>query len=105
MGLGSHVIKAWSSTQATIALSSGEAELFAMVKGAAHTLGIMSMLCDMSMVMQGRIGCDSSAAIGIASRLGLGKLRHLKVQYLWIQERIRELRAIAVAALCEGFHG
>ena len=38
---GSHVLKAWSSTHAIVALSSGEAELFAMVKGAAQSLGIM----------------------------------------------------------------
>ena len=32
---GSHCIKAWSSTQATVALSSAEAELYALTKGAA----------------------------------------------------------------------
>ena len=31
---------------------------------------------------------DSSAAIGIASRKGLGKVRHLHTQYLWVQERL-----------------
>jgi hypothetical protein len=33
---------------------------------------------------------DSSAAIGITSREGLGKLRHINVQYLWVQERFKE---------------
>ena len=33
---------------------------------------------------------DSSAAMGIAFRQGLGgKARHIKVQYLWIQEGLR----------------
>ena len=33
---------------------------------------------------------DSSAAIGICQRSGLGRVRHLAVAHLWIQEKIRE---------------
>ena len=36
-----------------------------------------------------RIRTDSSAAIGTASRQGLGKLRHLECHSLWIQQRLR----------------
>ena len=32
---------------------------------------------------------DSAAAIGIASRSGLGKLRHLQVHLLWVQQHVR----------------
>ena len=32
--LGNHAVKSWSSTQAVIALSSGEAEYYGLVKGA-----------------------------------------------------------------------
>ena len=32
---------------------------------------------------------DLSAAKGIAHRIGLGKMRHLDVQLLWIQGRVR----------------
>ena len=32
---------------------------------------------------------DSAAAIGIASRTGLGKLRHLQVHLLWVQQHVR----------------
>ena len=40
--------------------------------------------------MNGVIRSDSNAAIGIThrSRLG-GRCRHIKVQYLWIQERVK----------------
>ena len=34
------------------------------------------------------IWTDATAAIGIASRRGLGKIRHLHVSDLWIQEKI-----------------
>ena len=33
---------------------------------------------------------DSAAAIGITQRKGAGKLRHVKVGMLWIQERVEE---------------
>ena len=35
---------------------------------------------------------DASAAIGIAQRKGLGKVRHLDCQSLWIQDAVRERR-------------
>ncbi len=36
-----------------------------------------------------RVWTDSSAAIGICSRQGLGKLRHLDTHTLWIQQAVR----------------
>ena len=40
--------------------------------------------------MEGTVFADSIAAIGVASRKGNGKLRHVKVGTLWIQERVEE---------------
>ena len=39
-----HCVKTWSSTQATVALSIAEAELYALTKGAAQGLGMMTLL-------------------------------------------------------------
>ena len=39
--IGRHIIKGWSKTQALVAVSSGESELYAALKVAAETLGIM----------------------------------------------------------------
>ena len=33
---------------------------------------------------------DASAAMGIAQRKGLGKIRHLHTQSLWMQDAVRE---------------
>ena len=85
---GGHCLETWTSTQATIALSSGEAELYALVKGAAAALGLESLLVDLGRQISCKVRADSTAAIGIAFRSGLGKLRHLNVQYLWIQEKL-----------------
>ena len=83
---GSSMLKSWSSTQATIALSSAEAELYAMSKCSQQALSIVSIAKDMFIDLRPTIYSDSTAALGIAYRRGLGgKTRHVKVQYLWMQ--------------------
>ena len=39
-----------------------------------------------------RLWTDSSAAIGICSRQGLGELRHLDTHTLWVQQAVRSKR-------------
>ena len=88
--LGKHTIKHWSSTQATVALSSGEAEYASLVKAASVLLGTRSMMQDLGVHgIPMQLHSDSAAAIGIASRSGLGKLRHLQVHLLWVQQHVR----------------
>ena len=88
---GKHVLKTWSSTKAMVALSSAEAELYALVKGAAQTLGIMAMPRDLGLDLCGRIFSDASAALAIIQRQGLGKLKHIATQFLWIQENVKTM--------------
>ena len=40
----------------------------------------------MGITIQGDVYADSSAALGITQRTGNGKVRHLRVQALWVQE-------------------
>ena len=86
---GSHCLKHWSTTQSTLSLSSGESELHGIGRGIQNALGFKSMARDLSIDLPLRIHSDATAAIGIARRRGLGKLRHLDVEDLWIQERVR----------------
>ena len=72
-----------------VALSSGEAELYALTKGGAQTLGMMSLVNDFGLDLAGKVRSDASAALGIVSRQGVGKLRHINVQYLWVQSKAR----------------
>ena len=92
--LGEHLIKSWSSTQKVTALSSGEAEYYAIVKGAAQGIGIRSMLKDFQVNEASNryieVKEDSSAAKGIAARKGLGKLKHVDIKELWIQEKVHD---------------
>ena len=89
---GKHLLKSYSRTQSNIALSSAEAELYATVVGASEGLGFKAMGKDFGKSLEVRIHVDASAAIGIAQRKGLGKLRHLDTQALWIQDALRTRR-------------
>ena len=97
--IGRHLIKTWSSTQQSISLSSGEAEYYGMVKGASVALGVRSMLADLGVDLEIRLRTDASAAKGIASRRGLGKIRHIEVNQLWLQGKVAngEVTIIKVA--------
>ena len=89
MMFGAHTVKHWSSTQASTALSSGEAEFYGVVRGSGQGLGYQALLLDLGVEVPLRVWTDSSAAIGICSRQGLGKFRHLDTQTLWIQQAVR----------------
>jgi len=87
--IGTHLVKHWSTTQRVVTLSSGEAELAGIVKGAAEALGLKSLARDLGREIPIKLFADSSAAIGICKRSGIGKVRHLAVGQLWVQERLR----------------
>ena len=46
----------------------------------------MSLALDFGMKLGAHLQSDSSAALGILHRKGLGRTRHINVQYLWLQE-------------------
>ena len=84
------MLKSWSTTQATVGMSSAEAELYALGKGAAQTLGMLAIGRDLGIHMRATVHSDASAALSIIQRQGTGKLRHVSTQFLWIQEKTRE---------------
>ncbi len=87
--LGTHLLKHWASTQKKITLSSGEAELAAVVRGFSEVLGLQSVARDLGVELRPEVHADSSAAIGICNRCGIGKVRHLAVAQLWVQGLVR----------------
>ena len=95
MKWGKHIIKSWSTTQSIIALSSGEAEYYAMVKTGSQLLGLRALIGDMGIDLHNsgikcKIITDASAAKSISQRIGLGKVRHIEVNTLWLQDKVRE---------------
>ena len=85
--IGSHTMNGWSDTQSVIALSSGEAEYYGMVSGASSGMGLRSLMKDLDVDFRMRVWTDSSAALGVSRRKGLGRLRHVELSQLWLQER------------------
>ena len=93
--LGGHCIKTWSSTLGTIALSSCEAEYYALVDGASRTLGLQVAAKELGIVAEGvsvEAAIDSSAAKSYASQRGVGRIRHVEVKQLWLQQAVAEGR-------------
>ncbi len=86
------MVKTWSTNQPTVALSSAEAEYYGLVKGATNALGIQSYLKDTYVEVGIVMRTDASAAQAIASRRGLGKVRHIDVAQLWLQQYVADKR-------------
>ena len=72
-----------------MSLSSGEAELYALTKLCSQLLMLQSIAQDFGLNLEIVARCDSSAAMGISHRVGLGgRARHIRVQDLWVQEKV-----------------
>eukprot|EP00972_Heterocapsa_arctica_P032920 4843584-Heterocapsa_arctica.AAC.1 len=59
---GGHCTRSWSTTQSVIALSSGEAELYGIVKEASAGLGFQSIANALGSSLYVDIFSDSAAA-------------------------------------------
>ncbi|CAE7493821.1 unnamed protein product [Symbiodinium natans] len=82
-------VYSFSRSQACVALSSGEAEYIAMVSGTCDAILIETALRHvMGEPLETHIFTDSSAARGIVSRKGCGRLRHVEGRMLWLQDHI-----------------
>ena len=88
IALGNHLIKPYSKTQAIVAKSSGESELYGVIRPSTESLGISTLLEDFGVGgVKVRVGRGANAAIGIVQRRGLNKLRHVELDVLWVQEQ------------------
>lgn len=84
--IGGHLIKTYSRQQKAIALSSAEAELHALFAASSDALGMVAFTHDLGMELHGEVHTHASAALGIAQRRWLGKIRHIQTQSLWVQQ-------------------
>ena len=90
--IGSNAIMAWSTTQAVPSLSSGESEWHGVTKAAAEGLGVQAGIHDLGDELDLEVCTDSSAALGIGLRRGLGKLKHVESRYFWLQHAVHNKR-------------
>ena len=81
----------WSRTQKSIVLSSCESECLASAEGGAEGLYIGRLWeflvgKKVSIVLV----TDSSSGKAFAQRLGVGRLKHIDVKFLWLQQCVKE---------------
>ena len=90
-------ISSFSRTQATVALSSCEAELYAANAAIAEGLFLVRVckfLCgdqkdENSGEVKVKLHVDSSAAMGTIQRAGFGRMKHLQIRHLFLQDLLR----------------
>ena len=71
-----------------IALSSAESEFYSIVKGVSQSMGIKALMKDLNVEAHIKVMTDATTGKSIASRRGLGRVRHIDVSNLWIQEKV-----------------
>ena len=82
----------WCRGQAVIAISSGEAEYYSLVTLIAELCGIRSLAQDWNLDYKLTVNMNATAAISMASRRGSGRVKHVDTIFLWIQEKIEQLK-------------
>ena len=90
--LNGALIASFSRRQAGYALSSCEAELFALVSCAAEVLATRSWLEEQDVRLEGppTLFTDSSAAMMVTGRRGPGKMKHICMRALAVQQWVRD---------------
>ena len=78
--MGSHALKTWSPIEQAVALSSAEVELYALMKCACPSIGLINLAADFGMKTRATLMIDASAALGIAQRQGLGTLCRINLE-------------------------
>ena len=85
-----------AGSQSIIATSSGEAEFYAGAAVISESLQLREILGFFGIPSGIRWLCDSSVARAISERLGAGRVKHLAIRALWLQERVAKDEVLPV---------
>ena len=85
---GKHLLDTSCAKQSIVALSSGEAEFYAITRGSAAGMMVQNILQEIGCKTKLVCLTDSSAAKGICHRRGVGRVKHLALKELWVQDRV-----------------
>ena len=83
-----------SRTQSTVAQSTCESELLPLGAGVMEGRFAQTIADELGKQLTLEAFCDSSSAVAITARRGLGRLRHLNVKQLWLQQEVKEKRLV-----------
>ena len=87
---GEQIVDSWVASDQARASSSGEVELHGIVDNSARGTFTKHMYEEMGRIINIDVETDPTAAIGMCSRTGVGKTRHIQFRWLWIQDAIRD---------------
>ena len=98
---GSYMLDFTVAKQSLVAPSSGEAEFYGIVRAVATSKQTSQILEQIGMQLEVTIASDSSAARRTCTRTGSGKVGHLSIKELWMQEsyRKKEFQLVSVDTL------
>ena len=84
---GDHLLETYSSTQQIVAMSTTESEYYiSITKGAAHALEVRSAVVEFGLTFNVVCETDPSAGRAMATRRGVGRVRHLDARLLWLHQ-------------------
>ena len=87
----SHTVKSGSTLQSLTALSVGEAEFCAVVKGCQVGLSLICVYMDLGIQMKVELRSDSSTANSMTDRLGpRPRTKHIDTRFFGVQERAQD---------------
>ena len=79
-------VLSWARRQGCVALSSAESELYALGSGAAEALGLASLISEWHENVTPVLASDSSSALHIVKKRGPGKMKHIEIRFLALQQ-------------------
>ena len=83
------IMASYSRTQNSVALSSTEAELQAIVSGVGEGVFVQSLITELGFSKPSLIVCtDSKGAYDNLKRLGVGRIKHVALRSLFVQELV-----------------
>ena len=85
-----HLLETHSSTQQIVALSTAWSEYISITKGAARALEVRSAMVEFGLTFNVVCETDASAGRAMATRRGVGSVRHLDARLLWLQQLCAE---------------
>ena len=90
---GRHLLHHRCRVQAPVALSTGEAELYAQIRGLQEMVSLKCLMEELRPAEGRTLECieevDSTACKGIMLRHGVGELNHLAMRTVWTQQIIQ----------------
>ena len=110
-----HLLHHWCRVQARVALSTGEAELYAQIHGLQGLLSLKYLMEELRAAECRSLECvaevDSTACKGIMLRHGVGQLKHLATRTMWAQQipqqegiEVRRISCVVNSTDCRASH-